>query len=164
MADARQGAIEAAARSQEVERRVARLATDLEALKITAGREFEAEMGRMRTEGGLIAARTQADAAAAIRAASRSARLELRRYASEQAVALAAQKITKEMSSGTDERLIQAFLTGIDGLASASAPGESDFDAGSAALTPWRSPLSLRSGPLDGIGAPSSGRTESTSV
>src|SRR5579862_9538026 len=151
IADARQCEIEAAAHNQEVERRISHLASDLEALRETAARELQAEMRRMRTESAAIAARIEAEAAATIKAAGKSARLELRRYASEQALALAAQKITQEMSLRTDQRLIHGVLEGIAHLARSSSPGESDyFEAASVTITAWASPISIRSAPLDG--------------
>jgi F0F1-type ATP synthase membrane subunit b/b' len=69
-------------------------------------------MNRVRTQTTANISRIHAAAAAEIKAASKSARLELRRYAGEQALALAAQKISNKMSPRTDQRLVHKFIAG----------------------------------------------------
>lgn len=116
----RKGLVEAeAARAQsdariaEVDRRLANLQHEIEALREGAKQEGEAEAQRVRREAEAEMAKIQEHLAEEIAAASKSARLELRRYSAELALQLAEQKIAARLSPETEDRLVMSFVAGM---------------------------------------------------
>jgi len=113
----RKGMIEAdAARAEsdakvaEVNRRLANLQSEIEAMRHNAQQEAEAEAERARREATAELAKIQAHLTEEIASASKAARLELRRYSAELALGLAEQKITARVSPDTQDRLVKTFV------------------------------------------------------
>ena len=113
----RKGMIEAdAARAEsdakvaEVNRRLANLQSEIDAMRHNAQQEAEAEAERARREATAELAKIQAHLTEEIAAASKAARLELRRYSAELALGLAEQKIAARVSPDTQDRLVKTFV------------------------------------------------------
>jgi F0F1-type ATP synthase membrane subunit b/b' len=101
---------EAEAKSAEVDRRLAKLKSEIEALRQAALQEAEAEAERARHEAAAELAKIQAQLAAELAAASKAARLELRRFSAAKALELAELKIAARMSPVTQDRLVSTFV------------------------------------------------------
>jgi F-type H+-transporting ATPase subunit b len=110
MADAEAERAASDAKVAEVDRRLANLQTDIEALRRGAKQEAEADAERVRREAAAEMAKIQSHLAEEIAAASKSATLELRRYSAELALALAEQKIAARMTPQTQDRLVRTFV------------------------------------------------------
>lgn len=104
---------EAEARFAEVERRLARLDADIEALRESARRDAAAEGERIRAATGAHLAKIQAQAEQEIAAAGKSARLELKRYSAQLSIGLARRKIAERMSAENQEALVKSFMHGL---------------------------------------------------
>jgi len=102
-----------------VDRRLANLETEIEALRLSARQEAEADADRVRREAASEIAKIQSQLAEEVAAAGKSATLELRRYSAELALALAEQKIAARLSPETQDSLVGRFVTAV----SQAAPG-----------------------------------------
>ncbi len=100
----------AEARMAEVDRRLANLGAEIEALRRDARQEAEADGERVRREAAAEMAKVQAHLADEIAAASKSARLELRRYSAGLALELAERKIAARLTPETQDRLVKVFV------------------------------------------------------
>jgi F-type H+-transporting ATPase subunit b len=116
----RKGIVEAeAARAEsdakvaEVDRRLANLQSEIEALKQSAKQEAEAEAQRARREAAAEMAKIQTHVAEEIAAASKSARLDLRRHSAALALSLAEKKISARLTPETEDRLVMSFVAGM---------------------------------------------------
>ena len=116
----RKGLVEAeAARAEsdakvaEVDRRLANLQAEIDALREGAKQEAEVDAERVRRATAAELARIRTHMAEEIAAAAKSARLELRRYSAELALSLAEQKIAAGMSPETEARLVDGFVAGV---------------------------------------------------
>ncbi len=114
----RKGIVEAeAARAEsdakvaEVDRRLASLQSEVEAMRRSARQEAEAESARMRREADAEMAKIQSHLQEEIASAAKSARLELRRYSADLALGLAGKKIAARMSPETEDRLVMSFVS-----------------------------------------------------
>jgi F-type H+-transporting ATPase subunit b len=105
---------ESEAKVADVDRRLANLQHEIEALRQGARQEGESEAERVRREAENEMAKIQAHVAEEIAAASKSARLELRRYSAELALHLAEQKIAARLTPETDDRLVMSFVAGME--------------------------------------------------
>jgi len=94
----------------EVDRRIANLQVEIEAMRANAQQEAEAEAQRARQEAAAELAKIQHHIAEEIASASKAARLELRRYSAELALGLAQQKIAARLSPDTEDRLVKVFV------------------------------------------------------
>lgn len=112
---------EADAKIADVDRRLANLKSEIEALKRNAQQEADAEAQRVRREADAEMAKIQTHLADEIASASKAARLELRRYAAELALSLAEQKIAARMTPQVQDRLVGTFVAT---MAPASAAGQ----------------------------------------
>jgi len=101
---------DAEARSAEVDRRLANLAADLAALRVESKQELESQRRHAAERSAAEMAKIQAHAEQEIAAAGKLARLELKRYSAELALALAAQKIQARMTSATQDALVSGFV------------------------------------------------------
>lgn len=110
MADADVARAASDAKVAEVDRRLASLGAEIEALRRSAQQEAEADAERGHREAAAEMAKIQAHLAEEIAAASKSAILELRRNTAELALALAEQKIAARMSPEADDRLVGTFV------------------------------------------------------
>jgi F-type H+-transporting ATPase subunit b len=114
IADAEEVRASAQARAAEVDRKLAGLEADIQALRADMRREQAAEAERMRKQTEADMARIQAHAASEIDAAGKSARLELKRYAAQLAIDLAEQKIRRQMTPDVQAALVERFERNLD--------------------------------------------------
>ncbi len=104
----------AEARSREVDRKLAGLQSDIEALRAEAHREHAAEAERIRRQIAADLARMKEHAAGEIETAGKGARLELKRYAAQLAIDLAEQKIRRQMTAEVQTALVENFSRNLD--------------------------------------------------
>jgi F-type H+-transporting ATPase subunit b len=102
------------AKVAEVERRMANLAAQIEALHAEALREEEAEAARLLEQTGLERAKIQAQMEEEIAAAGKAVQIELRRHTAEIALDLARNKIVARMSPEVEDRLVRGFVTRLE--------------------------------------------------
>lgn len=126
----RKGMVEAEAEREasdakvaEVDRRLANLQAEIEALRRNAQEEAEADAQRVRREAAAEMAKIQSHLAEEIASAVKSATLELRRYSAEVALGLAEQKIAARLSPETQDRLVGAFVADMAHAALSQAGG-----------------------------------------
>jgi len=100
---------QAEARAAEIDRKLAGLQTEIEALRTAAHSEQAAEAERIRQQTAADLARLKEHAASEIVAAGKAARLELKRYAAQLAIDLAEQKIRRQMTPEVQAALIDGF-------------------------------------------------------
>jgi len=122
MIDADVARAESDAKVAEVDARLANLEGEIEALQSNARQEAEADAERIRQETGAEMAKIQARIAEEIASATKSARLELRRYSAGLALDLAERKIAARMSPEVQDRLVDHFAAAM----ADSAPGARD--------------------------------------
>lgn len=111
------------AKVAEVDRRLAHLQAEIEALRSNAQEEAEADAQRVRREAAAEMAKIQAHLAEEIASAAKSATLELRRYSAELALGLAEQKIAASLSPEVQDRLVGIFVTSMARAALPQASG-----------------------------------------
>ena len=111
---------DAEARAAAVEKRLANLESEIAALRTEAQEEARAERERIahHTAGELAKIRLHAEQE--IAAAGKAARMELKRYSADLAIALAEQKIRARMTPGTEEALVRGFVRDLTGAVSLS--------------------------------------------
>jgi F-type H+-transporting ATPase subunit b len=105
---------DAEARSAEVDRRLANLQSDLAALRVESQKELEAQRRHATERSAAELVKIQARAEQEITAAGKLARLELKRYSAELALALAGQKIQARMTPDTQDALVRGFVKDLD--------------------------------------------------
>jgi F-type H+-transporting ATPase subunit b len=105
---------DAEARSAEVDRRLANLQSDLAALRVDSEKELEAQRRHATERSAAELVKIQARAEQEIAAAGKLARLELKRYSAELALALAGQKIQARMTPDTQDALVRGFVKDLD--------------------------------------------------
>ncbi len=98
------------AKVAEVNARLATLQTEIETLRRNAQQEAEAGAERIRQEATAEMAKVQTHLAEEIASATKSARLELRRYSAQLALGLAEQRITSRLTPDTQDRLVRQFV------------------------------------------------------
>lgn len=102
---------EADARAAEVDRKLANIAADIEAMRTHSHREMEAEATRVKEETSRLLARVEEHARQEIESLTKHAENELQTYAAQLAVDLARQKVESRMDAGTQRVLVDQFLT-----------------------------------------------------
>lgn len=105
---------QAEARAAEVDRKMAHLQDDIAALRADSQKEAEAEMARYSQHTAAEIAKTQAHAEQEIVSAGKAARMELKQYAAQLAVALAEQKIRTRINPDTEDALVRGFVRNLD--------------------------------------------------
>jgi len=120
IAEAEEIHAEAEARAADVDRRLAGLGAEIEALRGHARQEQAAEADRIRQQTAADLTRIQQHTTREIEAAGKTARIELKRYAAELAVDLAEQKIRRQMTPGIQSALVENFVRDLDHPASGS--------------------------------------------
>jgi len=105
---------EAEARAAEVDRKMAGVEAEIEALRDHARQEQAAEAERIRQQTVVDLARIQEHATREIDAAGKSAHLELKRYAAQLAVDLAEQKIRRQLTPALQSVLVENFARDLD--------------------------------------------------
>ena len=99
------------AKVAEVDRRLANLEAEIEAMRLGAQQEAEANAQRVRRETAAEMDKIQSHLAEEIAAAGKSATLELRRHSAELALGLAEQKIVARLSPEMQDSLVGRFVT-----------------------------------------------------
>lgn len=120
IAEAEEIHAEAEARAADVDRRLAGLGAEIEALRSHARQEQAAEGERIRQQTAADLARIQEHAAREIDAAGKTARLQLKRYSAQLAMDLAEQKIRRQMTPGIQSALVENFVRDVDHPAAGS--------------------------------------------
>ena len=120
IAEAEEIQAEAEARAKDVERRLAGLGAEIEALRGHARQEQAAEAERIRQQTAGDLARIQEHASREIESAGKTARSELKRYAAQLAVDLADQKIRRQLTPGVQAALVENFVHDLDHAAPGS--------------------------------------------
>lgn len=115
IANARQQREQSRARLAEIERRLAALGQEVEAMQQEAAENAAAERQRIRKAAQREAERLLATTNAEIDSASRAARLELRAYAAHLAVTLAEQRIQQQLTPAVHAALFAASLSELPG-------------------------------------------------
>lgn len=110
IADAERIRSEAEARAAAVDAQLANLAVEIEQMRKAARDEQIAEGERIRQRTAAELAKAQEHGEQEIAAAGKAARLELKRYAAQLALDLAAQKIQQRMNPENDDALVQDFV------------------------------------------------------
>jgi F0F1-type ATP synthase membrane subunit b/b' len=119
MADADAARAASDAKVADVDRRLASLQTEIEALRRGAQQEAEEDAQRVRREAAAEMAKIQSHIADEIGAAVKSGTLELRRYSAELALGLAEQKIAARLTPETQDRLVGMFVADVAHAAAA---------------------------------------------
>jgi len=123
MADAEAERAASDAKAAEVDRRLANLQAEIEALRDGAKQEAETDAQRVRREAAAEMAKIQSRVAEEIASAAKSATLELRRYSADLALALAEQKIAARLSPVAQDRLVGSFVAAMAHEAASQAAG-----------------------------------------
>jgi F-type H+-transporting ATPase subunit b len=113
MADAEAARAASDAKVAEVDRRLANLQAEIEALRSSAQQEAEADAQRVRREAAAEMAKIQSHVGEEIASAAKSATLDLRRYSADLALGLAEQKIAARLSPEMQDRLVGRFVTSL---------------------------------------------------
>jgi F-type H+-transporting ATPase subunit b len=101
---------DAQARAAEVDSRLARLETEIAALRAEGEGEIKAEGERMARAMTEEIAKIQAHAAQEIASAGKAAHMELKRYSAELAMNLAEQKVRARITPEAQDALVQGFV------------------------------------------------------
>ncbi len=101
---------EAAREAKAIEARIGNLDQDLAALREKAKAELAAESARLAAETEAHAAKIQQAAAMEIEAAAKSARGDLKAYAADLAITLAAEKLRNRLDAPAQARLADAYI------------------------------------------------------
>ena len=109
------------ARLKQVEEKMNGLEAAIAALRAEAEQEEEAELNRLREAAKAEAERIVVTARDEIEGAGRVARLELKRYAAEQAIRLAEEHLRQHLDKKQRTSLVKRFLTKLDGSPEAKA-------------------------------------------
>jgi F-type H+-transporting ATPase subunit b len=107
--DARRASAEANARLRAIEDRLAKLDVEVAAIRAAAEADFAAEEQRIQHAAEVDARRVIEGAESEIATAAKSARRELKIYAAELAVDLAAKQI--KVDAATDAALLRSFVS-----------------------------------------------------
>ena len=106
----------AVAKLQEVEGRLARLDSEVEAIREPAQREAAEERARIARATEEEVRKIREQARREIESASKAARAELRAYAAEQSVRMAEEKIRREIRSEDDAHLVREYVGELGGV------------------------------------------------
>ena len=107
---------EAVAKLEEVEGRLARLDSEVEAIREQAQREAAEERARIERAAEEEARKIREQARREIESASKAARAELRAYAAEQSVRMAEEMIRREIRPEDDAHLVKEYVGELGGV------------------------------------------------
>jgi F0F1-type ATP synthase membrane subunit b/b' len=107
LADAEEAVVEATERLRSIEARLAGVGAEVAALQAQTRQEAELEYRRLTAESVAEAEKIAQAAARQIAASSQTARLELRHYAAELAVAVAERRLRRDVNGEMDEVLVR---------------------------------------------------------
>lgn len=117
IAGAAQMKADAESRADAIEKKIANLSVEVDALRRGSQDEMLAEGERLRSETGQALAKIQQQAQAEIASATKAARADLKAYSAELAVKLAENQIREQMDTQTQERLAASFVDDLKGKA-----------------------------------------------
>lgn len=101
---------EAAREAAQIEARIANLDADLAGIRAKAKEELDAEAARLARETEAQLAKVEHAAALEIEAAAKAARGELKAYAADLALSLAAEKLRTRLDASAQARLASGFI------------------------------------------------------
>lgn len=101
---------DAEARAGEIERRMASLGADVEALRVSARQDMETKNQQLREETGELLAKIQRQAEHEIASAAKAARLQLRAEAADLAIRLAEQQLRHRLTAEAEQGLVKGFV------------------------------------------------------
>jgi F-type H+-transporting ATPase subunit b len=111
--DGRQALEASEAQLRAVEEKLQRFEEEMAAFKTAAQREMEAERQLLRQATAREAEKLLESLRAQMETASRQARVELKLYAAQQAVALAQQMVSERRDEASQQRLVRQFIAGL---------------------------------------------------
>lgn len=100
----------------EVESRLARVDADVEAIRVQAKKEADEERLRIERSAEEDSRKLRDQARREIENASKLARHELRRYASEQSIRIAEDLVRRNINADDDTRLVRDYVRHLGGL------------------------------------------------
>ncbi len=101
------------AQLRAVEEKLQRFEEEMAAFKAAAAREMEVERARLRQATARETEKMLESLRAQMETATRQARVELKLYAAEQAVALAEKMIGERLDEASQQRLVSQFIAGL---------------------------------------------------
>ena len=110
MLEAQEARAEAEKRAAEVDARLSNLQAEIQALRAEARGEQDTEAERVRQAAGAEMAKIQEHAEQEIASAGKAARMELKRYVAQLALAIAERKIQARMSPAAQQALVHSFV------------------------------------------------------
>ena len=110
---------DADARAAGIEKKVAELGAEIEALRAGAHKESEAEYQRLGEETALQFAKIQAQAERDIASAAKAARMELKTEAAELAIGLAEKQLLGRITAQAARGLVAGFVKDLENQADA---------------------------------------------
>ena len=119
IADAAKFKADADARAASIEKKVAELGVEIEALRAGARKESEAEYERLREETARQFAKIQAQAEREIASAAKAARMELKAQAAELAIGLAEKQLRGRITAQAGRGLVAGFVKDLENQAGA---------------------------------------------
>jgi len=119
IADAAKFKADAEARAAGIEKKVAELGAEIEALRAGARKESEAEYERLREETARQFAKIQAQAEREIASAAKAARMELKTQAAELAIGLAEKQLLGRITAEAGRGLVAGFVKDLENQAGA---------------------------------------------
>jgi len=119
IADAAKFKADAEARAAGIEKKVAELGAEIEALRAGARKESEAEYERLREETARQFAKIQAQAEREIASAAKAARMELKAQAAELAIGLAEKQLLGRITAEAGRGLVAGFVKDLENQAGA---------------------------------------------
>lgn len=113
--EGRKAAETSEAQLRAVEEKLQQLDSEIAAFKASAASEMEAERQRLKQAAAEESGRILDSARAQMESAVRAARLELKNYAAQQAVTLAAELIHQRLDESSSSRLVRQFAATLEG-------------------------------------------------
>ncbi|MFB3827131.1 MAG: hypothetical protein ACE15B_10195 [Bryobacteraceae bacterium] len=115
MVEAEELQAQAERKTRDIEARLANVQAEIETMRSEAHAEAVAEAERVRQATGAELKKIQQTARQEIDAAGKQARLELKRYAADIALALAETRVRAGMTPAAQDALVRSFVQNLDG-------------------------------------------------
>lgn len=103
----------AEARARDIEQRIGNLSAEVGALRDSSKREMEAEAARLRDDGARMMAKIEENTRREIESMTKQAEHELKDHAARLALELAEQKIKAGLTPGTQDALVNNFISNL---------------------------------------------------
>jgi F-type H+-transporting ATPase subunit b len=118
MAEAEEARSRSEARAAEIDRKLARLESEIDAMRREAAAQQAAEAQRIERQIAAESEKIEQHAGQEIEAAEKAARMELKRYSAQLALELAEQKVRTGMTRETQDGLLRGFVSDLERPAS----------------------------------------------